>query len=416
MRNRRQFLRASGVLLTLPCLESFGVPPANRNVRRRMVAINIGLGLHGPNLFPQTAGRSYEMTPYLGVLKEFRDDFTILSGVSHPGVDGGHSAEKSFLTAAPHPGSASFKNTISLDQRLAEKIGGQTRFAYLPLSLSGRSLSWSRSGVELPSQSRPSQVFTGLFLDGKPDEKKRQIQRLRDGRSIMDTVRENAKDMERRVSSRDRQKLEQYYSVVRDTEKRLKRAEEWEHQPKPEIDREVPTDIADRTDIIAKADLMYDMMHLALQTDSTRLITFFKNGINAVPQIDGVSQDYHNLSHHGKDAEKIEELTVIETEQMRSFRDFLRKLRDTDDDGASLLDRTQVLLGSNLGNASSHNNRNMPIILAGGGYDHGQHLAFDRDSNHPLPQLFVTMLQRMGLQADSFAGHSGTLPGLELAS
>ncbi len=416
MRSRRQFLRASGVMLTLPCLESFGAPPATRDDRSRMVAINIGLGLHGPNLFPETAGRSYEMTPYLRVLEEFRGDLTILSGTSHPGVDGGHSAEKSFLTAAPHPGSASFKNTISLDQLLAEKLGGQTRFAYLPLSLSGRSLSWSRSGVELPSETRPSQVFTRLFLEGKPDEKKRQIQRLRDGQSIMDAVRENATKMSRRVSNRDRQKLEQYYSVVRDTEKRLKRAEEWEHQPKPKIDRKVPTDIADRTDIIAKADLMYDMMHLALQTDSTRLITFFKNGINAVPQIAGVSQDYHNLSHHGKDPEKIDELTVIETEQMRAFRDFLRKLRDTDEDGTSLLDRTQVLLGSNLGNASSHNNRNMPILLAGGGYDHGQHLAFDRDNNHPLPQLFVTMLQRMGLEVDSFAGHSGTLPGLDLAS
>lgn len=412
MQNRRKFLQASGILLTLPSLESFGGPPARNMDRKRTVAINIGLGLHGPNLFPETAGRNYEQTTYLRVLEEFRDQLTILSGTSHPGVDGGHSAEKSFLTAAPHPGSASFKNTISLDQVLAEKIGARTRFGYLPLSLSGRSLSWSRSGVELPSESRPSQLFTRLFLDGNPDEKKRQIQRLRDGQSIMDAVRENASDMAKRLSHRDRQKLEQYFSVVRDTEQRLKLAEEWEHQPKPEVNRKVPNDIADRTDIIAKADLMYDMMHLALQTDSTRLITFFKNGINAVPQIQGVSQDYHNLSHHGKDSGKIDELTVIEKEQIRSFRDFLRKLRDTDEEGTSLLDQTQVLLGSNLGNASSHNNRNMPIILAGGGYDHGQHLAFDPENNQPLPHLFVTMLQRMGLEVDSFAGHSGTLPGL----
>ncbi len=412
MQNRRKFLQASGIFLTLPSLESFGGPPARNMDRKRTVAINIGLGLHGPNLFPETAGRNYEQTTYLRVLEEFRDQLTVLSGTSHPGVDGGHSAEKSFLTAAPHPGSASFKNTISLDQVLAEKIGARTRFGYLPLSLSGRSLSWSRSGVELPSESRPSQLFTRLFLDGNPDEKKRQIQRLRDGQSIMDAVRENASDMAKRLSHRDRQKLEQYFSVVRDTEQRLKLAEEWEHQPKPEVNRKVPNDIADRTDIIAKADLMYDMMHLALQTDSTRLITFFKNGINAVPQIQGVSQDYHNLSHHGKDPGKIDELTVIEKEQIRSFRDFLRKLRDTDEEGTSLLDQTQVLLGSNLGNASSHNNRNMPIILAGGGYDHGQHLAFDPENNQPLPHLFVTMLQRMGLEVDSFAGHSGTLPGL----
>ena len=415
MTNRRQFLRASGVLLTLPSLESFAAPAPVSKLRRRAVAINFGLGLHGPNLFPEKSGKEFELTPYLRELEVFRNDFTILSGTSHPGVDGGHSAEKSFLTAAPHPGSASFKNTISIDQLLAERIAAETRFSYLALSLSGRSLSWSRSGVELTSETRPSKLFERLFIDDKQDKKQKQIQRLRDGQSIMDTVRENARSMSRRVSLRDQQKLEQYYSVVRDTEQRLQLAEQWEHRPKPNVDRSMPKDITDKTEIIAKAELMYDLMHLAIATDSTRLITFFSNGINAVPKIAGVTQDYHNLSHHGKDPEKIEELTVIETEQMRAFASFVRKLRDTEDGGVSLLDQTQVLLGSNLGNASSHNNQNLPILLVGGGYRHGQHLAFDQNNNHPLPQLFVTMLQRMGMETDTFAGTSGTLPGLELA-
>ena len=415
MKTRRQFLRASGITLALPWLESFAMAAPATELRRRTVAINIGLGLHGPNLFPEGGGRGYELTPYLRLLEEFREDFTILSGTSHPGVDGGHSAEKSFLTAAPHPGSASFKNTISLDQILAKQIGGDTRFGYLALSLAGRSLSWSRSGVELPSETRPSQVFAKLFLEGKPEEKALQVQRLRDGQSIMDTVLDNAKRMANRVSNRDREKLEQYYTVVRETEQRLRRAEEWEHLPKPAVDRKAPQDIADKTDIIGRAELMYDMMHLALETDSTRVITFFKNGINAVPKIEGVSQDYHNLSHHGKDPGKIEELAVIESEQMRAFARFLGKLRETDEGGGSLLDRTQVLLGSNLGNASSHNNKNLPILLAGGGYRHGRHLAFDAHDNQPLGQLFVTMLQRMGLEAESFGGVSGTLPELEMA-
>ena len=411
--NRRHFLRASGITLALPWLESFAESSAELR-RRRTVAINIGLGLHGPNLFPDRAGRGYELTPYLKTLEPFRNDFTIISGSSHPGVDGGHSAEKSFLTAAPHPGSASFKNTISLDQLMAEKIGAATRFAYLPLSLSGRSLSWSRSGVELPSESRPSQVFARLFLEGKPTEKEKQIQRLRDGQSIMDTVLENAKRMSGRVSIRDREKLDQYFTVVRETEKRLQKAREWEGKPKPKTDRQPPRDVTDRNDIIAKANLMYDMIHLALETDSTRLVTFFKNGINAVPTIAGVTQDYHNLSHHGKDREKIVELTVIETEQLKAFGDFLKKLGETREGDDTLLGKTQILLGSNLGNASSHNNRNLPIILAGGPYRHGQYLAFDTEKNHPLPQLFVTMLQGMGLDFDRFAGISGTLPGLEL--
>jgi hypothetical protein len=412
MRNRRQFLRASGVLLSLPCLETFSASQEILSPRQRMVAINIGLGLHAPHIVPEQPGKDYVPSPYLKVIEEFRDSFTFFSGLSHPDVDGGHSAEKSFLTASPHPASASFKNSISLDQLIAERTGPQTRFGYLALSLSGRSLSWSRSGVELPSETRPSIVFARLFLDGNAADKQRQLQRLRDGQSIMDTVLENARRMERRVSSRDRQKLDQYYASVRDAEKRLKLAEEWEHRPKPLTSAEAPKDIADKTDIIGKADLMYDMIHLALQTDSTRLITFFKNGINAVPQIAGVTQDYHNLSHHGKDPQKLAELAVIESEQIRAFRDFLRKLRDTDEQGVRLLDSTQVLLGSNLGNASSHNNTNLPILLAGGRYRHGQHLVFDANANRPLSQLFVSMLQHMEMDIDGFGGVQGTLPGL----
>ncbi|MDF1813720.1 MAG: DUF1552 domain-containing protein [Verrucomicrobiales bacterium] len=413
MNTRRQFLRSTGITMALPWMEAFAGPESDSE-RRRMVAINLGLGLHSPNLIPESTGENYTLSPYLKVLEKYRNHFTVISGTSHPGVDGGHSAEKSFLTAAPHPGSASFKNSISLDQLMAEKLGAATRYGYLPLSLSGRSLSWSRSGVELPGETRPSQVFAKLFLEGKPYEKKQQIQRLRDGQSIMDTVMGNARSMSKRVSSRDREKLDQYFTVVRETEQRLLKAEQWEARPKPKTDRTLPTDISDRNDIIAKADLMYDMIHLALVTDSTRIATFFKNGINAVPTIKGVTQDYHNLSHHGKDPDKIKELAVIESEQIRALGRFMEKLQQSNENGSSLLDSTQILFGSNLGNASSHNNRNLPILLAGGGYKHGQHLAFDNDDNHPLPRLFVSMLQRMGLENDTFGGVSGTLPGLEM--
>jgi hypothetical protein len=203
--DRRTFLRASGVAVALPMLESMSPPrralgAAPERPRRRMVLIDIGLGLHGPNLFPEQAGRDYEMTPYLEVIREFRDDFTIISGCSHPDVDGGHHAAKSFLTAAPKPTGANFKNTISLDQLAAEQIGLQTRFPSLTLSLTpGRGLSYSRSGAELPSESRPSQLFARLFLEGKPEEKRRQVQRLKDGQSVMDAVLDNARRMQRRL-------------------------------------------------------------------------------------------------------------------------------------------------------------------------------------------------------------------------
>jgi len=241
-----------------------------------MVAINVGLGLYIPNIIPQKSGSDYEITPYLKQIEKFRKKYTVMSGISHPGVDGGHSAEKSFLTAAPHPGSTSFKNTISLDQLVASQIGSETRYAYLSLSLAGRGLSWSRGGVQIPSETRPSQVFTKLFLEGKPQEKAQQIQRLKDGQSILDVVMDKTKSVERRLSGSDRQKLDEYLTAVREAELRLVKGEEWEHKPKPKIDAKKPVDIQDRSDVINKARLMYDMMHLALQTDSTRLITFFK--------------------------------------------------------------------------------------------------------------------------------------------
>ena len=415
---RRHFLRASGVTIGLPFLEAMmptGSKAAEAAVAKsRMVAINVGLGLHTPNIIPEKAGRDYLITPYLKPIESFRNKFTVISGSSHPGVDGGHSAEKSFLTAASHPGSTSFRNSVSLDQLVANQIGAETRYASLSLSLAGRGLSWSRGGVEIPSETRPSYVFAKLFLEGKPHEKAQQIQRLKDGQSILDVVMDKTKSVEKRLSGTDRQKLDDYLTAVREAELRLVKGEEWEHKPKPKVDSTKPVDIQDRSDVINKARLMYDMMHLALQTDSTRLITFFKNGINAVPNVKGVSQDYHNLSHHGKDPSKIKELTIIEEAQMKAFGEFLTKMNSTKEGDTSLLDNTMVFMGSNLGNASNHNNRNLPIVLAGGGFKHGQHLAFDQENNYPLSKLYVSMLQRLGIKADSFGGISGTMQGIEV--
>lgn len=414
--SRRQFLRASGVALCLPFLESVhaaSAVPANK-VRRRMVAINVGLGLHAPNIIPEQSGKNYRLPTYLELLRDYRESFTVISGASHPDVGGGHFSGKSYLTAAKHPNSAGFRNTISLDQYAAEKLGTETRFGSLTLSESGRGLSWSRSGVEIPAQSRPSRVFEQLFLEGKASDRQNQKQRLKDEQSILDVVMDQSRSLERNMSGRDRDKLEQYYTAVRETERRLIKAEEWTEIPKPQVDRKPPRDQNDATEIIERMDLMYDMMHLAIETDSTRFLTYFINGFNSVPQIPGITIDYHNLSHHGKDPDKIAQLTVVESRVIESLSRFLKKLSDSQEDGDSLLERTMVLFGSNLGNASSHDSRNMPILLAGGGFKHGQHLAFDRDNNYPLPNLFVSMLQRLGLEEDSFASSTGTLTGLEM--
>ena len=266
----------------------------------------------------------------------------------------------------------------------------------------------------MPAEVRPSKLFERLFLEGKPKEKATQLQRLRDGQSVLDLVAAEAKQMRPNLSGRDRRKIEQYFGAVREAENRLLKAQAWETRPKPKVEADPPRDQSDRTKMIERTRLMFDMMHLALETDSTRFITYYETGMNAVPSIPGVDTDYHMLSHHGKDSSKISQLTIVESQVMETFAEFLAKLSESEEENGSLLDRTMVLFGSNLGNASSHDTRNMPIILAGGGFRHGQHLAFDREDNYPLPKLYVSMLQRLGLEIDQFGDCTGTIGGLEM--
>ena len=249
-------------------------------------------------------------------------------------------------------------------------------------------------------------------MEGKPSQRSLQVQRIRDGRSVLDAVLEKAAAIRPRLSGRDRAKLDQYMTAVRDAEQRLTKSEQWANKPKPIVDVPPPQDENDRTKMLQRLELMYDMMHLALETDSTRFITFFHTGMNAVPKIPGVDTDYHMLSHHGKNAQKIEQLTTVETELMKQLGRFLERLHESEADQRSLLDETMVLFGSNLGNASSHDTKNMPILLAGGGFRHTGHLAFDPDHNYELPKLYVSMLQRLGLPVDRFADSSGTMTGL----
>ena len=418
--SRRTFLRGAGVTLALPLLEAMTPLRAQAAAQspRRMVCINTTLGLHTPNLFPSAAGKDYALTPYLEPLAEFRRDFTVFSGLSHPEVDGGHPAELCYLTSAPHPRADNFKNTISLDQYAIEKLVPDTRFGSLTLaSSSSRGLSFTCSGVPIPADERPSRVFKNMFVDGTANEVNAQVQRLKQGQSIMDTVLGEAKDFQRGLGKPDREKLDEYFTSVREVEVRMVKAQDWARRPKPKVDAKPPVDIASSVEVPARVRLMVDLMHLALQTDSTRFITFALNGLNAVPVIAGVTQDWHNLSHHGQDPAKLEELKVVELQQMKLFGELLAKLKGTQEQGGNLLDRTIVMFGSNLGNASSHDNKNLPVIVAGGGFRHGQHLAFDPKKNPPLSNLYVQFLRRLGAEVNAFGSSSGsgTIPGFELA-
>ncbi|HYG77325.1 MAG TPA: DUF1552 domain-containing protein [Planctomycetota bacterium] len=422
--SRRQFLRGAGVALSLPFLNAMrpafaaekDAPP------RRMLAVCNNLGLLPEKFFPTQPGRGYTLSPYLEVLKEHRDQFTVFSGVWHPDVDGGHPADNCFLTAAPHPGNGGFRNTISLDQYAAQYIGPQTRFQSLTLGvniLSGqRSLSWTGSGALIPCEEKASEVFKRLFLRGTPDEIKAQIRRLELGQSIMDAVAGQAQTLQREVGARDKERLDQYFTGVRELEVRLGKAREWEDKPKPEVKAKMPQDPATPKDYMDKVKLMYDMAKLAFETDSTRLITLMLDSVNSPAiDVDGehISDGYHNLSHHGKSAAKLKQLEAIDREHMKLLASLFTELKNIKEGGETLLDRSMILYGSNLGNANTHVTTNLPVLLAGGGFKHGQHLAFDRERNYPLPNLFVSMLQRLGVETDKFATSTGTMRGLELA-
>ncbi len=413
---RRKFLRAAGVALALPLLDGFApASPAGGGTPRRMLAVCAGLGLCPDYLFPTASGRGYELTPYLRVLKDFRDSFTVCSGLSHPDVNGGHDAEVCFLTAAPGPGQAGFRNTISLDQFAVEKLKPNTRFPSLVLSTHSSSISFNRGGVQIPPDTRPSVVFARLFLEGNREEVARQVNRLKDRRSILDAVRGQARQLSRQVGAADRARLDQYFTAVREVEQGLVQAQEWSKRAKPKVSSPPLRDIPSIADIVGRTRLMLDVARLAFQTDSTRFVTLRIDVVGVVPPIPGVSLDHHNLSHHGKDPEKLKQLQRVELAQLAAVRDFLGQLRQAKEGGETLLDRTMVLYGSNLGNASSHDTRNLPVLFAGGGFKHGQHLAFARTNNTALCKLYVSMLQRLGVEVDRFASGSGRLAGLELA-
>ncbi|MBT3890002.1 MAG: DUF1552 domain-containing protein [Planctomycetaceae bacterium] len=423
--SRRRLLQGAGVTLGLPFIEAMSRTIGDQALAgtvaarpKRFVAICATLGFHTPFLFPEKEGGDYEDTPYTKCLADHRADLSLFSGLSHPKSNGnsGHASELTWLTSAPRPGLAGFRNTVSIDQLIASEIGIKTRFPSLVLSTSGRSMSWTGSGVEIPGETIPSRLFKSMFIVGSEADIKAQLRKIERGRSILDALLAQTKILSHELSYQDKQKLEQYLTAVRDLEFRLQQSEGWATRPKPVVDRDIPKDISNRLDAIGKQSLMYDMMVLALQSDSTRIITFQLSGMNAVPVIPGVRNDWHNLSHHSKDDAKIDELRVIEEAQFNVFSDFLTGLKQVEEGGQNLLDHTAVLYGSNLGNASSHNWRNLPIVLAGGGYRHGRYVAHDPENNTPFANMFVPLAQRMGVEIDKFGSSTAeSIRGLDLA-
>ena len=419
---RRQFLRAGSAVLALPFLEALA-PRIARGASaptppKRMVCIMTNTGLLPLNFWPKQTGKAFEPSRYLSHLEPVRGRYSVMNGLSHPDNSGGHVVEKSFLTGARFPSSAVFKNSISIDQLAAESLGHHTRFPYLALGVNGQHdglLSVSRDGVFIPPELSPAKVYQRLFTPDTAAESEQRMREIGQRVSTLDFVNEKAKRLSRNLGAEDRARLDQYLTSVRELEQRLEQARVWQQREKPRVTVPAPQDIMDTTQDVDRARLMYDMALLALQSDSTRIITLYLNPLEVTVKVPGVSDRTHTLTHHGNEPEKLAQLANVEEAGMKNLGRFLAGVAAVNEGGRSLLDDTAVLFGSNMSNGSNHSNVNLPIILAGGRFKHGQHLQFDLKNNTPLCNLYVSMLQHMGLERDAFSTSTGTLTGLELA-
>ena len=349
---------------------------------------------------------------YLSIIDRHREKYTIFSGLSHEEQTGrqAHNSEITWLTSARHPGMDGFQNSISLDQTVADHLGYVTRYPSVVLgTLTPQSQSYDKNGVMIPAQTSPAEVFKQMFIQGTPEEVEKESQRISDGGSILDNLKTQARTLQNSGSSEDRQKLEAYFEAVRAAEIELSKVRDWMDRPKPGVDSVPPVDNADPADILGRIDLWLELMPLILATDSSRVVSLMIQDHGVVPKLPGITADQHNLSHHGQDPGKIAQLRQLETEIVKRFGLLMDSLDSQKENDSSLLDQTQILFGSNLGNANSHNAENLPILVAGGDFAHGSHIAHDEKHNAPLCNLYLSLIQQLGVETDQFGPSTSTL-------
>ena len=428
-------LRAAGISLALPWMESLAAP-AVKPPPRRFCSIYFPYGVSLPkqdgeygqwNWFPKGSGRDFTFNKSLEVLEPFRDQVTVLGGLSHPKVRriGGHDSGDTFLTGEEMSlGATGLKNSISLDQFMARthRLGAKTRFTSLTLSSDGgtglptraNTLSYSRNGLPVPSLNRPALVFERLF-GLKGDSIEAQRKGLARTGSHLDLLMDEAKTLQRKLGKTDQDKLDQYLTSVREIEQDVERSARWLDVPKPKVNAEGLTLDADNETPGKLIYTMLDLIALAFQTDSTRFATYQLASMhgaisiaNKFPSLLGFAKDAHGLAHgagKGKGAENKGKWDRFQTECLAYLMKRLSEIKEGD---GTVLDNTCIFYGSS--NSKTHNNNNYPLVLAGGkkmGYKHGQYLTFDKDI--PLANLFVTIQKRMGAKADSFADSTGSL-------
>ncbi len=419
---RRAFLRGvSGATMALPSLEAMAAP--TNATATRMVCVGLNFGFVPRLFFPTTTGKDYELTERLEPLEKFRDDVTVFSVFDHgTEAQGGHGGVHAYLSGVLSKHSRNMPEAnISVDQKAAQIVGSETRYPSLQIASGNdpnNQISWNASGVSLPPISKVDVLYSLLFQKVDPKLQKTTQAKQAARASILDLVKTDAEYLQRKVGAQDKAKLDRYFTSVREVEKRIAQSSEWLIKPKPQVDYEIPSGV-NTMDFIDRVPLYYDLMALALETDSTRVMTLGLADIGANYGGFDISRGYHQLTHHGKVPEYITELSVIEQFHTEQLARFLNKLKSVpEENGKTLLDNSMVLFGSGMGNASSHSNKNLPLILAGGGFKHGEHKSYFKDENQkiatPAGRLFVSMLQRFGVETDHFGTASGTLPGLEV--
>ena len=419
--NRRRFLlRSAGATLALPGLsslmaktaDSLATVQATRGAgigAKRFVTVGNLLGFQQKSFFPSTEGAGYESTTLLKPLAKMREQMTVYRGLDH-GIRGGHFAVHSFLSGVLHSEARDREDgNVTLDQYLAEKVGNQTRFPSLTVGSEGGihggcQLSWTRSGVRVPPITNPADLFDRLFSNDTPARKRARKGENALQKSILDTVNDEAKGLSKKVNREDREKLDEYFTSIRDVEKRLELRRRWADFSKPEAPFEKPAN----KNTVDDLPMLYELIALALQTDSTRIATLEIGG-SFLPQNLGINKSYHSLSHHGNKEDAIAHLIALETYQIEQFGKFLGRLSEIKDGESTLLDSTSVLFGSGIGSGNSHTNSDLPVIVAGGGYRHGEFKKVEGKGINkvPLCNLYVDLAQRMGVETEAFGNSTG---------
>ncbi|QDU93883.1 DUF1552 domain-containing protein [Lignipirellula cremea] len=422
---RRSFLRGAGVCLALPFLETFASAKVSQVAPpKRMIFLGGGFGFTKDTFYPEAAGPFSQigLTEGLTPLKRHQQDITLISHLTNLGATDPHGGSVSYLTGANVSGTAGkrFFNSISCDQLAAQHLGRDTRFASLTLSANesdggqnsghgpGHSLSWDASGNPIPGINEPRELFRTIFAN--PADSRAEIDaRLRKKQSILDVVRLNGRAMKQQLSRGDQDKLDEYFQGVRQVEQALERQAEWADIPKPEADFPMPGEgLTGETEIR----LMYDLIIAALQTDSTRVVSYRQPVCSMLLGM-GVSLKAHSLSHYGFSETRTQASRARDQKCTELFAHFLDRLKEAKDiDGSRLYDNCIVSFGTNL--RSGHELKSLPALLSGGGakaIQHGRHLVLPQKDT-PLANYWLTLLQQAGAPVDRFSHSTGIIPEL----